>query len=309
MLKKISFINFFFAVSIGLCASGCVSRAGYKKPVTDFANASSVVVQSANTYVMEVNKAQRDAYIDRRISDGKQLSLIDIESSQMLSPEAIEVRVKALRELSKYGDLLLQLVDSDAPQRITANASDLQSSIKSLGESAGHLNSGKDKKFKESVGVFASVAGEIASLIVEKKIENALDAAVKNGQEPVADLVRVIRDDLIVSFQLKRSALSENRVIYVDGYEKQRLSGENLVELRARGEELKASLDAWSTFPESNPVEALDAMVTAHAALVDYAKSPKKAKDLADFSAQMQVFVDRANRVGMAVLKLRELSN
>jgi len=83
------------------------------------------------------------------------------------------------------------------------------------------------------------------------------------------------------------------------------MKGNNQVVLRKRGEEIKSILDVWETLPTSNPSEGLDAMADAHTALVDYARSPRDAKDLAAFAAQMETFVARAMRVGKAVKQLQ----
>jgi hypothetical protein len=103
--------------------------------------------------------------------------------------------------------------------------------------------------------------------------------------------------------------VSNNRVIYVDGYETERLKGYDIESLRTRGKEIKSAMDIWEALPTSNPSEGLDAMATAHGALVVYAKSPKKIEDLAEFAAQMETFVARAKRVGNAVRQLQQLDN
>lgn len=290
--------------------AGCSSTTGYKKPISDFQNASSVVTDSARIYVSQLNKTERDAYIDRQVSAANRITLTDIEKKQVFSLYEIQARLDALSELSKYGELLGQLANSDAPERITASAEDLATSLEKLETDIGKINRSSNKAFSRAIGPATRFIGEIARLVVEKKIQEALNKAILSGEEPVVHLIRAIRDDLILAYERKQTAISDNRVVYVDGYEIERSKANpNIDALRKRGEELKSSLDAWESFPASNPSEGLDAMATAHAALVDYARSPKSTADLATFAAQMDIFVSRAKRVGRAVQQLQAINN
>jgi PBP1b-binding outer membrane lipoprotein LpoB len=304
-----SYYRYAVALMLLVLLNGCSSTAGYKKPISDFQNASSVVTESARVYVTQLNKTQRNAYIDRQVSDEKQITLDKIEELQAFSPQAIETRLGALNELSKYGDLLGKLANSDAPENITSNAEDLANSLKKLENNINNLGESGNTKFKGAFSPVALLIGEVARFAVEKKIQEAIEKAILGGEKPIKNLIIVIRDDLVMAYQLKRNAVSDNRVIYIDGYEKERLKGRDVVSLRKRGEEIKSVLDVWETLPTSNPSEGLDAMATAHSALVDYAKSPKKAEDLAAFAAQMETFVARAKRVGNAVRQLQQLNN
>ena len=311
MRRRITTSYYWYAVALMLLVllNGCSSTAGYKKPISDFQNASLVVTESARVYVTQLNKTQRDAYVDRQASEAKQIKLSEIEELQAFSPEAIETRLGALNELSKYGDLLGQLANSDAPEKITSNAEDLAKSLEKLEGNINNLGGSGNTNFKGAFSPAALLIGEVARFAVEKKIQEALDKAILGGEKPIKNLIRVIRDDIVMAYQLKRNAVSNSRVIYVDGYETERLKGRDVVSLRKRGDEIKSVLDVWEALPTSNPSEGLDAMATGHSALVDYAKSPKKTEDLAAFAAQMETFVARAKRVGNAVRQLQQLNN
>ena len=295
-------------ISLGIMG-GCTSTAGYKKPISDFQNASSVVTDSARIYVSQLNKTQRDAYIDRQVSAAEQIKLSEVENIQVFSPEEIAVRLGALNQLSKYGALLGQLANSDAPGSITSNAGDLSKSLAAIEEKVNSLSGSGNKSLKGAFGPAALLIGEVARFAVENKIQGALDKAILSGEEPIIALIRAIRDDLLIAYYLKRSAVADNRVIYVDGYETERLKGRDIVSLRKRGDEIKSVLDVWESLPTSNPSEGLDAMAGAHSALVEYAKSPKSPEDLMEFAAQMDTFVARAKRVGNAVSQLQKLNN
>lgn len=290
--------------------NGCATTTtGYKKPISNFQNASSAVTESARVYVIQLNKTQRDAYIDGQVSGAEQIQLPEIDKLQVFAPQAIETRLEALKGLSKYGELLGQLANSDAPGNITSNAGDLAKSLQALEGSVKKLSPSGNTKFVGAIGPAATLMGEVARIAVERTIQESLDEAIAGGEEPIKELIRVIRNDLVIAYQLKRNAISNNRVIYVDGYEKERLGKRDVVVLRKRGDEIKSALDLWEALPTSNPSEGLDAMATAHSALLDYAKSEKNPEDLAAFAAEMEAFVARAKRVGNAVQQLQQLNN
>lgn len=287
----------------------CSSTAGYKKPVTDFRNASSVVIETARIYVTQLNKIQRDAYIDRQVVAAKQIKLSEIEKEELLSQKEINIRLRALNELSKYGELLVQLTSSDAPERVTSNAEDLSKSLDKLQGNLDSLNTDSSAGFKGAFGPVAKLIGEVTRLAVEQKIQQALDRAILGGEKPIQSLINTIRDDIVTAFELKRTTLSDARTIYIDGYERERERKRGYSILRERGQEIKLALDIWEAFPASDPRESLDAMAAAHGALLDYSKSPKKSGDLAAFTAQMELFVARAKRVGNAVRQLQQLQD
>lgn len=312
-MKRRIYMKYYAAVvtmTVLVLLAGCSSTTGYKKPISDFQNASSVVTDSARIYVNQLNKTERDAYIDRQASAAKQILLTEIERKQVFSVEEIQTRLDALSQLSKYGELLGQLANSEAPERITNSAEDLATSLEKLVTDVGTLNPTNNKAFSGAIGPATRLMGEVARLVVEKKIQEALNKAILSGEEPIVKLIRAIRDDLIIAYERKKNAISTNRVVYVDGYELERIkTTSNVEKLRERGEEIKSVLDVWESFPASNPSEGLDAMATAHTALVDYAKSPKNAIDLTTLAAEMETFVSRAKRVGKAVQQLQTLNN
>jgi hypothetical protein len=296
-------------VALGL--GGCASTSGYKQPILEYREASAVVVASAKTYIRELNKTERDALIDRYASDREPIKLSDVEKAQAFDENDIQARLGALRALAKYGELLGKLANSDAPERVSVSAQNLGDSLDNLNKTIQRL---QDKSVSDAANaplksafspVFAIVS-EIARFAVERKIQQALDKAVIDAQPPINALLKVLRDDLTLAYERKRNALSNARVIVLDGYENERKKPTPDVEqLRKRADEIKVTLTAWEAFPATDPGEGIDALLEAHRALVEYAKSPKKAQDISEFAAQMQAFAARAQRIGEAIRDLR----
>ena len=294
-----------------IITSGCSSVAGYKRPISNFQNASSVVINSTRIYLAELNKVERNKYIDKQTTEKKNILLSDINKSQLFSREQIQLRLEALDLLSQYGDLLGQLANSDVPERITSNADNLGSALSKLSNDISTARGETGSNFSSAIGPVTTIVGEVARLAVERKMEEALDNAVTKGEKPIISLIDTIRTDIVSAYQRKKNALSTNRVVLIDKYnvelKKVNSGNGNAIQLEKDAEELKSFLDLWESFPSSNPNEGLEAMKKAHQALVDYAKSDKNDKDLADFVEAMEVFTLRAQRVGVAVNQLQNI--
>lgn len=298
-------------VFLGVCCfalllGGCADRAGYREPISTFQDASSVVVGSARTYLTQLNKTERDAYIRRQANHNQPIVLNEVEKAQSFSPEQIAMRLDALDVLAGFGALLGQLANSDAPERISGSAADLGDALEKLSGHVSQFATGSaDNKFVGAVGPVTKLVGEVTRIAVEKKIQQALDRAILAGDGPVRDLIKAIGADLALAYERKRNALSERRVDYIDAY------GDTLgpargQERRRAAEDLIGYLDTWEAFPLSNPEQGLAVMADAYSSLVTYAKSSKTPTDLAGLADQMELFAARARRVGTAVQELNK---
>ncbi len=307
-MKKNTQIFILLIIVLSIIA-GCASTEGYKRPITKFQDASSVVINSTRLYLNELNKVERNAYIDKKTAKKEQIILAEIEKRQVFSPEQIVLRLKTLESLSKYGELLGQLASSDAPERITSNAESLGAALTKLSTDISRTAEGT--QFSQAIGPVTTIVGEITSLAVEKKIQEALDKAVREGETPVLKLIETIRNDIVIAYERKRQAFSDKRVAIIDKYNselKKINEGKgNVDKLGKYADELKSHLNLWEMLPTSNPENGLSAMRIAHKALVDYVKSDKNEINLADFVEAMEVFVSRARRIGMAVNELQNI--
>jgi hypothetical protein len=281
---------------------------GYQQPITDFQKASSIVISHVRTSISEVNKIERDAYIDQQVTKKQQIQLTEIDNTQLLDAEGLQARLDALDNLAKYGELLMMLAHSEAPEKIKQHASDLSKALEGLDKT---LSSRTDKqenpnKFIKAVGPVTKLLGEITSLALKEKLGEALDSAVKQGEQPVTALIQVIREEARTAYQLKRDTILERRDTSIQAY-KDELQREqaDTQKLREQAEHVKAQLNRYDAWPASNPVAALDAMVAAHKALVTYARSEKGPQDLAGLVVAMQDFVAQAKSVGEAIVALR----
>jgi hypothetical protein len=298
------------AISIGfliaaMLITGC-RNAGFRDPIAKFQSAASVVIASTRLYVTELNKVERDHYIAGQLSEKGQISLLELEKVQVFSPEGLQARLDAMDQLAAYGSLLAKLANSNAPERVTAEAQGLGEALTGLSSTVSGLTHSEDADFKSAVGPVATIVGEILGLIVEKKIKDALEKAVKQGEAPVNKLLVAIRGDMTRAYQRRQSALSLLRKTLVTEYNLEALKGaaSDPEKLRLLAERVKAHEDRWENFVKANPEEGLDAMAKAHSALVTYAKSGQKVNDLSSLVEAMEAFATRAANIGRAIQAL-----
>ena len=280
---------------------------GYVEPVTKFRDSSVVVIASTKVYLSELNKVERDQFILERASQRQPINLDELETVQVFSKEGLQARLDALDQLAAYGDLLLKLANSDAPEKIQAEATNLGDAVKTLSGTVAGFTGDSDKNFKAAVSPVAIIVGSIVSSIVQKKISEALNKAINDGEEPINRLLTAIRGDMQIAYERKHGFFSQTRVILVDDYRNALEKGADSEKLRTLADRIRAHEDKWEELGNANPADAIDAMKKAHTALIKYAKSSHKVTDLASLDDAMEAFAARAKEIGQAIQALREL--
>jgi hypothetical protein len=295
------------AVLIALLVAAC-GRSGFVEPVAKFEDAASVVIASTRLYVTELNKVEREHYLLRQASTKALVKLPELEAVQVFSQDGLKVRLDALDQLARYGALLSRLATTDAPERITAETESLGEAVQNLGKNVAALGGGEPSAgFTTAAGAAAAVIGQVLGLIAENRAKEALKKAVTDGEQPINMMLAAIGNDIELAYERRRSMLSNLRVVLVDQYNTAQQDGADTSRLRSLAEQIRAHEDRWEIFATANPSSGLDAMQSAHSALLTYARSAGRPTDLGTFVEAMEVFSARARRVGQAVLKLQQM--
>jgi len=297
-----------FLVLMVLFTFGCGPE-GYREPITRFQASSTVVIASTRLYITQLNQVERNHYISSRLDQRAQIKLNELEEVQIFSHDGLKARLDALAQLASYGDLLSKLANSNAPERARAGAIGLGDALKNLTTTVDGLTGADDAAFKGAVGPVSKIIGAVIQLVLEQKIKDALNKAINDGEEPINNLIAVIRSDISNAYQRKRSSMSDMRVLFVDEYNREMLKGAaaDAEKLKLFADRIRAHEDQWEVFATANPADGLDAMAAAHSALVKYAKSGQKVTDLASLVSAMEDFAARAKIIGQAVQELKEL--
>ncbi|MFA5159991.1 MAG: hypothetical protein WC484_05740 [Candidatus Omnitrophota bacterium] len=287
--------------------SGCASTRTYKTSILKFQTASAVVIDNSRSYLSEVNKTARDAYIEDCVRNRESIRLDKLYDAQPLSSEALSLRLATLDDLTRYGELLYDLASSNAPEEVQAGFQELGASLKKINDDVIKDPGESGKGFGQCIGPVSEIFGVIAKDLMERKIQAALDKAVEAGKGPVLQLIVAMRDDVVVAYAQKQDFYSQRRVLLVDQYNEALKKNEGESVLKAKAENLKAGLTLYEALLSADPREGFDAMIRAHEALVKYAQSSKQPEDLAAFAEAMDDFVSSAKIIAGAVSELKKI--
>ncbi|MGA2403284.1 MAG: hypothetical protein ABSG91_16510 [Syntrophobacteraceae bacterium] len=291
---------------VSIAAAGCSTVTAYKAPLTNYRDANTIVVESARTFITQANQVEREDYIDSQVRSHSEIDFLKMEQTQILTPDQIENRIKALESLSEYGTLLVKIANSDAPQDISDKAKNISTDLNNLAKAVNALHGGEDLPFKTTVDPAINIIGQVAKSAMEKKIQEALDKAVSSGYDPIMNLIDLVSNDASVAYQRQRSYLSAQRKYAWEDYNGEAEKGKDAKAdvLKKDADQLKAVLVKWDELPQTNPEKLFGAMREAQRALLAYAGSRKTSKDVEDFTDAMTKYLERVKEVEAALKKL-----
>ena len=234
-----------------LLLSGCANPSGYKDPISKFQTASAVVIKNAEAEYTLANKKERDAEIDKSIYLGEEIEPVIFFDEELIviKKDDLDARLDALTALKKYGDLLLKLVNSDAPNDAKNAVNSLDDAVLNLKDSL--KKASPDQGFREKAGAFATIAGEVSKLVMEQKIKEALDKAILLSEKDVPLLIASLQKEMVVGFpNMQKGRLAEAIKAKIIAYNKELPA--DLEKRKKAGEEIKNAGDAWEEllFPQ-----------------------------------------------------------
>jgi hypothetical protein len=285
---------------------GC-AQPDYKDPIATFQAASTVVIENAKAEYRTVNKKERDAEIDIRVYLGEDIDPEILageevpggEKSIVITEDDLEARLAALIALEKHGELLYKLASSDAPDKAKNAVTSLDDALLSLKNSLGKASS---DEFKTKAGAFATIAGEITSLVMKHKIEKALDKTILLSENDVLSLIELLKDDIYIRFPtLQKVRLARLSKAITTAYNTALPS--DLEKRKKAVVEIKKMGDDWDV---SSIDPGFDKMTEAHKKLVKYAKSQKTPQNLAELVAAMDAFADQAKIIADAIKTIQQ---
>ena len=125
-----------FASLVGLL--GCGTN-DYQKPVEQFQSASAVVVVATRTMLARVNSVEQNGFIDQAVFERKRIDVPQLRSYELISPEEIDVRAKALDALQAYACNLASLAQGKDVSAISDQTNSLSKALAGLSKQAANL--------------------------------------------------------------------------------------------------------------------------------------------------------------------------
>jgi hypothetical protein len=307
MITKRTFYGLWVSILVtGLGAAGCQSRPAFTKPIAKFQEGASAVIEVSRLHITEMNRVERDAYIERQVQQKKPIKLDEMEATRVLSSADLDARLKALKAVADYGELLARLANSDAPARVEAEAKELGESVTALGTTINGLTGTENDAFKEKAGAITGIFAAVAKAVVEKKIDAAIRRAVEAGDQPVRNLLKTLGDDLSIAYERRRALISNQRVSAVRRYNDLLQQNAPAADVRAAADAVSAQETAYELFPATNPTIPLEGMAEAHSALVEYARKEPSIDSLVSLADAMELFAARAKLAADAFNTLRK---
>ncbi len=292
--------------------TGCGPK-DYEKPITQFQDASAVVISATGAFLKNMNTIEQNHALDDVIFGRKPLNLPEIAKKELITPADIKLRMDALDALSQYTANLAILAQGKAGEAVGENTKELSESLKTLASDAGNLPAAKgtgldNAKFSGIAGAAASAVGAVAQLIVDHKARREIEKSVVAQNENISALIQLIRDEAQGAYLRQQAQIGDYGDQLFLSYKQ--VTGQedghkpDPILLLYFGTIAKSYLSQKAEVANANPADAIDKMKKAHDSLVNYVKSDKSPKSLAELVSAVQDFAAAAAPLGQAVQAL-----
>lgn len=316
-------------LAVCLASIGCGDKQ-FVEQIAKFEAGINDTTTAVAVYYSELNTFEREIYLQEVWLDKKkQVGTSEVVggkivrtplAGQVFSAESIKARIDAIQALGKYGSSLAKLAGTQAPAEFAAASKTAGENINGLVGTFRELSKPEksDATAEAYVGPFGAIAtivGVIGQLVLEKKRDEALTKAVKEGAPQVRTIISLLEKDMkdVIS-PLRSTGTHQLLAGLVDRYNKNTkcladgspgcLNDDQRKKLL---DEIRIAQVRYETAVAFNPSDLLSSLQKAHEALVEYAESGRKIQNLTQLVEALTVFRERAAIVAEAVLQLREL--
>jgi len=290
MFKRTHLISLVFCVgAIGLC--GCTTVTVYQSPVAQFQTAVNSANDGVRTYLLGVNDviAKGNLYdkVGTPITSGPDWVANDLAGG--ISTDTIHLRLQALGTISAYANALGAMADSK-------DVANLGQAAKSLGDNVNSLSmtlAKADPKLDNLAGHLGVPITSLVTLFGTLEIQHAqkaaLEKAIIDGSTNVDAIIDQLKVDLpkfAVLIDTSENAIWQGKLRIYNVLRKS--ASPNALDSLIN--QCVADYDSISQLRQAQVTSLLANMENAHRALVVFAKSSKRPKDLSDLAGQINTF-------------------
>ncbi|WP_434384511.1 hypothetical protein [Melittangium boletus] len=291
---------------------GCRTAAGFREPVARFKEGHTTASVALGTYYAELNRFERDLYLDERLYDpGLEVlaSEADGQATPLLgkffSPESIQARMEAIALLGTYAERLATLAGAEDAGKLPEGAQALGTRLGTLGTQLQTLSGKGDATAARYVAPVTTLVGVVTSLFLEERQGRALQEGIEKGAPQVTALLDLLEADLTEVLGPQRLTGAKQAVASRVLYYNLRRDTLSLAERRAVLEDIRQAATHYEALVVANPVELARALRDAHAALVRFARAERRLESFEELSGAMQAFQGRVDVASAAVQALR----
>jgi hypothetical protein len=302
------------ALVLGLALlPGCKTPGSFREPVAEFQQGTAQASTALGRYYAELNRFERDVYLDERLYDpGLEVLATDASGQptpllgKLFSPESIQARMDAIALLGVYAERLATLAGSENPGKLPEGSKALGEQLGALGAQLETLATKGDASASRYVEPVTTLVGVVGSLYLENKQGEALQKGIEQGEPQVKALIDLLEADMVGVFGPQRltgakQALA-SRVVFYNTH-KDKLS---LAERREVLEDIRRASETYEALVVANPVELARALRDAHESLLRFARSQRELESFEELSAAMRSFQGRVQTAAAAVQRIRE---
>ncbi|HYO56880.1 hypothetical protein [Archangium sp.] len=292
---------------------GCKTPGSFREPVARFQQGNTEVSTALGQYYSEMNRFERDLYLDERLYDsGLEVLATDAAGrptpllGKIFSPESIQARMDAIALLGVYAERLATLAGAENPGKLPEGAQALGTQLGSLGKQLETLVTKGDATASKYVEPVTTLVGVATSLFLEARQGAVLQKGIEQGTPQVNAILDLLEADMVEVLGPQRltgakQALA-SRVMYYNTH-RDKLS---LAERRAVLDDIRRASESYEALVVAHPVEMARALRDAHEALFRFARAERKLESFEELSTAMQSFQGRVEIAAAAVKRIRE---
>jgi len=272
------------AVALTFVLVGCTANR-YEAPVSSFRDKTQQTINVLSSFYSSRNSYEVDLYLQGVAADSSlPLQTTDAYGSPtplgkpVFSPASIKARLDALNLIGVYANRLYDLVNTTAPSKFQSATTALGNNLSSLDKSFQNLQGATDPTASKYIGPISSLVGAIGEMFLDRKRDELITKAVRDGAPQVDLILSQVRDDMERIFSLEIiTGSNEKLATLIASYNADRAKL-NYEQRMARLSLIRSSANEVAASVGGAPIALVTSMMDAHKALVQEATAPAKAK-------------------------------
>ena len=292
---------------------GCKTPGSYREPIAHYQEGTTQARSALGLYYAEMNRYERDLYLDERLYDPGLEVLASEPTGQptpllgkRFSPESLQARMEAISLLGLYAERLAALAGAENPGQLPEGTQVLGERLGALGTELESLSQRGDASASKYVEPITTLVGVLGSLYLEGQQAAALQKGIEEGSPRVRAIIDLLEADLVDVLGPQRlTGLKQSlatRVAYYNLH-KHELS---LAERRAVLEDIRRAAEDYEALVAAHPVDVARALRDAHESLVRFAQAERKVESFEELSSAMQSFQGRVESAASAVQRIHQ---
>jgi hypothetical protein len=304
-------------VLAGAGFTGCTTVGIYQDPVARFQTAVNTANDAVRPYLLGVNDLNAKANLYDKIALNLPWGTEDLTNA--IPPAEIQVRLQALACVGSYANALAAVATSQDTANLAQAAGALGDSVNGLsgtiqGLAAIRARGGANSPVAKQAAALdlgapvTALVNLVGTLAIEHAQTKAVQAAILNGEQPISQLIGLLKTDLQNLTVVDDAAYASIKTGMVLLY--------NNARAKTDAKDLAPLIDQF--LQDNDKIETLRAlqvdsllsdMQGAHSALVAFAKSSKSPRDLAQLASQIDVFTAHVALFAAAVSSVKTTIN